>query len=95
MSALDQPLTAAPGWDREKVADYGARLILGFLFLLPALVTVRREIGLVVAALLSTYVFGAIWVGVLILVAALLWHDRHALAAWLRRRGRTIRLAPS
>jgi protein-S-isoprenylcysteine O-methyltransferase Ste14 len=34
LSALDQPLTAAPGWDREKVADYGARLILGFLFLL-------------------------------------------------------------
>jgi protein-S-isoprenylcysteine O-methyltransferase Ste14 len=34
LNAIDPPLSAAAGWDREKAADFGARLFVGFMFLL-------------------------------------------------------------
>ena len=57
--------------------------IFGLLFLLPAMLTVRREVGLLVATLVATYVFAIIWLGVAILIVAMLWHDRAAVASGL------------
>ncbi len=48
----------------------------GLLFALPAMLTVRREIGLVAALAISVYETGGAWIGVALVAAALL------LSAW-------------
>jgi hypothetical protein len=46
--------------------------IYGFLFLLPAMLLVRREVGLLAGFLLATYLVAAEWLAVLIVAASLL-----------------------
>jgi len=45
--------------------------IFGLLFLLPAMTVVRREVSLVAALFIATYTFEGLWLGVLIVAAAL------------------------
>lgn len=50
--------------------------MFGVLFALPAFLVVRREIGLVCAFMVATYTFEGLWLGVLLVTAALLLAER-------------------
>jgi hypothetical protein len=55
--------------------------MFGFLFLVPAMLTVRREVGLLTAALVATYSYPLVWLGIGLLVAATAWRNRATIGA--------------
>ena len=52
----------------------------GFLFVLPALLAVRRDVGLLAAALIATYQYPLIWAGVALAGAGLVVVERRGVA---------------
>ena len=51
----------------------------GFLFVLPALLAVRRDVGLLAAALIASYQYPLIWAGVALAAGSLLLAERREL----------------
>jgi hypothetical protein len=72
----------AAAWVGAVLVVFGQSLrMFGLLFLVPGMLVVRREIALLAAALIATYTLPGLWLGVALVVGALVL-SRHW--PWLR-----------